>query len=41
MKLTGKNEWNWTELQQMAFEELKKEVTSKRTLIIPQLNKPF
>ena len=40
-KLMGKNEWIWTELQQMAFEGLKKEITSERTLIIPQPNKPF
>ena len=37
-KLTGKNEWLWTESQQKAFEELKQEITSERTLIIP---KPF
>ena len=41
MKLMGKNEWNWMELQQMAFKGLKKEITSKRMLIIPQPNKPF
>ena len=29
------------ELQQTAFEGLKKEITSERTLIIPQPNKPF
>ena len=40
-KLTGKSEWLWTELQQTAFEELKKEVTSERTLIIPKPEKPF
>ena len=40
-KLTGNNEWNWTEIQQMAFEELKKEITSERTLIIPQPGKVF
>ena len=40
-KLTGNNNWNWTEIQQTAFEELKKEVTSERTLIIPQPGKPF
>ena len=40
-KLTGNNDWNWTEIQQTAFEGLKKEVTSERTLIIPQPGKPF
>ena len=40
-KLMGKNEWNWTELQQIAFKGLKKEITSERVLIIPQPNKPF
>ena len=40
-KLTGKNEWFWTELQQKAFEELKQEITSERTLIIPKPGKPF
>ena len=40
-KLTGKNEWLWTELQQKAFEELKDEITSERTLIIPKPGKPF
>ena len=37
----GKNEWNWTELQQTAFKGLKKEITSKSMLIIPQPNKLF
>ena len=40
-KLTGKNEWFWTELQQKAFEELKQEITSERTLIIPKPGRPF
>ena len=40
-KLTGKNDWLWTELQQKAFEELKQEITSERTLIIPKPGKPF
>ena len=40
-KLTGNNEWKWTEIQKTAFEELKKEITSERTLIIPQPGKPF
>ena len=37
----GKNEGSWTELQQMAFKGLKREITSERTLIIPQPNKLF
>ena len=37
----GKNEWNWTELQQTAFKGLKREITFERTLIIPQPNKLF
>ena len=41
MKLTGKNEWLWTKLQQKAFEELKQEITSERTLIIPKPGKQF
>ena len=40
-KLTGKNEWFWTELQQRAFKELKQEITSEWTLIIPKPGKPF
>ena len=40
-KLTGNNEWKWTELKQVAFEELKEEITSERTLVIPKLGKPF
>jgi hypothetical protein len=40
-KLTGKNDWLWTELQQKAFEDLKQEITSERTLIIPQPGRPF
>ena len=40
-KLTGKNEWFWTELQQKAFEELKQEITLERTLIIPKPGRPF
>ena len=40
-KLTGNNDWNWTEIQQTAFEELKTETTSERMLIIPQPGKPF
>ena len=40
-KLTGNNEWKWTEIQQTAFVELKREITSERTLIIPQPGKPF
>ena len=40
-KLTGNNEWNWTEIQQNAFQELKIEVTSEKILIIPQQGKPF
>ena len=41
MRLTRNNDWNWTKIQQMAFEELKKEITSERMLIIPQPGKPF
>ena len=40
-KLTGKNEWFWTELQQTVFEELKQEITSERMLIILKPGKPF
>ena len=40
-KLTGKSEWFWTELQQKAFEELKQEITSEQTLIIPKPGRPF
>ena len=40
-KLTGKNEWFWTELQRKAFEELKNKITSERTLIIPKPGRPF
>ena len=40
-KLTGKNEWFWTELQQRVFEELKQEITSERMLIILKPGKPF
>ena len=41
MKLTGKNKWFWTELQQTVFEELKQEITSERMLIILKPGKPF
>ena len=40
-KLMGKNEWLWTKLQQKAFEELKQETSSERTLIIPKPGRPF
>jgi hypothetical protein len=40
-KLTGKNNWLWMELQQKAFEDLKQEITSEQTLIIPQPGRPF
>ena len=35
-KLTGKDAWNWTQLQQEAFQKLKDEITSERVLMIPK-----
>ncbi|ESK84798.1 hypothetical protein Moror_545 [Moniliophthora roreri MCA 2997] len=35
MKLTGKNDWEWTDDQQQAFEDLKSKITSTPVLVIP------
>jgi hypothetical protein len=40
-KLTGKELWFWTELQQSAIDKLKREIASERMLLIPKSDKPF
>ncbi|KAF8663356.1 hypothetical protein AX14_006995, partial [Amanita brunnescens Koide BX004] len=40
-KLMGKEAWNWTQFQQEAFQKLKDEITSERTLMIPKPGRPF
>ncbi|KAF8672256.1 hypothetical protein AX14_005585 [Amanita brunnescens Koide BX004] len=35
-KLMGKEEWNWTQFQQEAFQKLKDEITSEQVLMMPK-----